>query len=180
MNNKNKAIIALLIIGVMAFCTVEFIIIPQRNAKEAKYIAEQNDSLTHDIENVLDFKSPYVGDSSNDANLFYRLPLNRVSMQFDINPDTCALTVNYLATVNNIGEDKVHRDILYNSVAAMALIDNLSKVTYNFSGDTFSFTREEIENSFGKNLSSLLQKDGWSKNVQSKLNDQNFVDSFYK
>ncbi|MDP4132973.1 MAG: DUF4825 domain-containing protein [Bacillota bacterium] len=180
MNKKNKAIIVLLVIGALAFCTIRFIIIPHNNAKQEQYNANQNDSLTHDIANVLRYKSAYVGDSSNDANLFYHLPLSSVSMKFQINPDDCSLTVNYLDTVWNIGEGKVHRDLVYNSAAAMALIDNLKQITYEFSGATFVFTREKIENSFGSDLSSFLDKETWNKKIQSRLNDSDFVSSFYK
>lgn len=180
MNNKNKIIVALLIIGALTFCAIQFIVIPHNNAKREQYNANQNDSLTHDIESVLDYKSAYIGDNSNDANLFYHLPLNRVPMKFLINSNDCSLTVNYLDTVWNIGEDKVHRDLIYNSAAAMALIDNLKKITYEFSGVTFVFTREEIQSSFGNDLQSLLNKEAWNKNIQNKLKDSDFVSSFYK
>ena len=53
-------------------------------------------------------------------------------MKFEIDSEACTLTVNYLDTVWNIGEEKVQRDLIYNSVAAMAAIDNLSGITYNF------------------------------------------------
>lgn len=179
MNNKNKIIVALLVIGVLAFCVVQFVIIPHNNAKQEQYNANQNDSLQHDIESVLNYKSAYIGDSSNVANLFYHLPLHTISMKFEINPNDCYLTVNYLDTVWNIGEDKVHRDLIYNSTVAMALIDNLQQITYQFSGNTFVFTREKIQNSFGNDLSSLLDKEAWNKSVQSKLNDTDFVSGFY-
>lgn len=180
MNNKNKIVVALLIFGFLAFCTVQFVIIPHNNAKQKQYDSNQNDSLTHDVESVLDYKSAYMGDSVNDVNLFHHLPLYTVTMKFKANSEKCFLTVNYLDTVWNIGEDKVHRDLIYNSVAAMALIDNLKQVTYEFSGATFVFTREEIQDSFGKDLTSLLSREVWNKNIQNRLNDINFVNGFYK
>lgn len=180
MNHKNKIIVALLIMGVLAFCAVQFIVIPHNKANQEQYNADQNDSLTHDIESVLNYKNAYIGDNSNDTNLFYHLPLNHVPMKFQINSNDCSLTVNYLDTVKNIGEEKVYRDLIYNSAAAMALIDNLKQITYEFSGATFVFTREEIQNSFGKDLISLLNREVWNKNIQSKLNDSDFVSSFYK
>ena len=85
-----------------------------------------------------------------------------------------------LDTVWNIGEDKVQRDLIYNTVAAMAVIDNLSGITYNFSGDTYSFKRTQIEDVFGTPLSNLLEQEKWSKEVQDKLKDMDFVEQFYK
>ena len=179
MNKKGKAIIALLVVGVFAFCAVQFILIPHINAKQEEDSANQNDSITHDIESVLEYKSAYCGDNSNIANLFYHLPLNSISMKFQIESENCILFVYYLDTVWNIGEDKVQRDLIYNSVAALALIDNLMQITYEFSGDTFTFTRVAMEDCFGKDLSSLLNKEIWKEKIQSRLNDADFVSSFY-
>lgn len=86
----------------------------------------QTDALTHDISVVEDYKTSYIGNANNVSGLFEVLPLNNVSMKFEINSEDCTLTVNYLDTVWNIGEEKVQRNLVYNSVAAMAAIDNLS------------------------------------------------------
>ncbi|MCI9199360.1 MAG: DUF4825 domain-containing protein [Lachnospiraceae bacterium] len=100
-------------------------------------------------------------------------------MKFEINSETCALTVNYLDTVWNIGEEKVQRNLIYNSVAAMAAIDNLSGITYNFSGESYSFSRKQIEEVFGSPLSELLEQEKWSNEVQDKLNSTDFVAQFF-
>lgn len=115
----------------------------------------------------MDYKSPYIGDASNIGNLFWNLPLNNVDMKFEINSETCALTVNYLDTVWNIGEEKVQCDLVYNSVAAMAAIDNLSGITYNFSGESYSFSRKQIEEVFGSPLSELLEQEKWNKRYKT-------------
>ncbi len=62
----------------------------------------------------------------------------------------------------------------------MAAIDNLSGITYNFSGDSYSFERVQIEDIFGTPLSKLLEQEKWGKSVQDKLNDTDFVGQFYK
>lgn len=101
-------------------------------------------------------------------------------MKFEIDSEACTLTVNYLDTVWNIGEEKVQRDLIYNSVVAMAAIDNLSGITYNFSGDSYSFERTQIEDVFGTPLSNLLEQEKWRNDVQDKLKDTDFVEQFYK
>jgi hypothetical protein len=179
MNKKTKIIIILLVVGALLFSVVQFIIIPTINHRQEQYAVAQTDSLTHDINSVLKYKSQYIGDNSNTANLFYNLPLNNVSMKFQINSDDCSLTVNYLDTIWNIGEEKVQRDLVYNSAAAFSLIDNLTKITYEFSGKSYSFTRSQFENAFGTPLSSLLNQKVWSEKIQSKLDDTTFVEEFY-
>lgn len=180
MNKKSKAIIGLSAIAVVLFCAIQFWIIPTNRAKEAEYARNQTDALTHDICAVEDYKTPYIGNASNVSGLFETLPLNNISKEFEINSEDCILTVNYLDTVWNIGEEKAQRDLVYNSVAAMAAIDNLSGITYNFSGDRYSFTRKQIEDVFGTPLSNLLKLENWSEEVQSKLKDMDFVGQFFK
>lgn len=179
MKNKNKVIICLLAVAVILFLIIQLAIIPAQQNRKAEYAKNQTDALSHDITAIEDFKSSYVGDATNISNLFYALPLNNIQMKFQINSDTCALTVNYLDTVWNIGEEKVNRDLLYNAVAAMAAVDNLSVVTFEFSGASFSFERADIEKVFGTPLSDLLEKEVWKENVQEQIASQDFVNQFY-
>ncbi|MEG1267966.1 MAG: DUF4825 domain-containing protein [Oscillospiraceae bacterium] len=180
MSKKNKIIIGLVALATVLFCIIRFGIIPANQNKQAEYAKNQFDSLTHDIASIIKFKSAYIGDASNVGNLFYALPLSNISTKFEIDSKECTLTVNYSDTVWNIGEEKVHRDLVYNSVAAMALIDNLTAVTYNFSGDSFSFDRKQMETVFGSPLSDLLDKDVWKKKVQSQIGSDDFVEQFYE
>ncbi len=100
-------------------------------------------------------------------------------MNFEIDSKACILTVNYLDTVRNIGEEKVRRDVVYNSIAAMAAIDNLSGITYHFYDSSYSFTREQIEAIYGASLSDLLDENNWRENVQDKVSDKEFVGQFF-
>jgi len=179
MGKKNKIIIGLMALAAVLFCIIQFCIIPANQNKQAEYAKNQTDALTHDISAIDDYKNPYVGDASNTFNLFRALPLNNISMKFQINSEDCSLTVSYLDTVWNVGEEKVHRDLVYNSVAAMAAIDNLTAITYEFSGDSFSFNRKQLETVLGSPLSELLDKDVWNEKVQSQMNSADFINQFY-
>lgn len=174
-----KALIGALAALAIVFCVVEFAVLPSGQAKQNESALKQTDSLTHDISSIKDYKSPYIGDASNVSHLFYALPLSNISMKFQIDPNSCSLTVNYLDTVWNIGEEKVHRDLIYNSLAAMASIDNLTKITYEFSGDNFSFERKQLEDKFGAPLSNLLDKEKWTE-VQKKLSSDTYCNQFYQ
>lgn len=179
MNRKNKIIIGLVAIATILFCIIQFYIVPASQQKQADYAKNQTDALAHDITSIEDFKSAYIGDASNTGNLLYALPLNNISMKFQINSEERSLTVNYLDTVWNVGENKTHRDLIYNTVALMASIDNLTTVTYNFSGDSFSFARTKIEAVFGPLLADLLDKEVWSEKIQNKINSADFINQFF-
>lgn len=179
MSKKSRLILCLLAVAIILFCMIQFVMIPAKHEKQAAYTQNQTDALTHDIFAITRYKSPYIGDASNVGNLFWALPLNDVAMNFEIDSETCALTVNYLDTVWNIGEEKVRRDLIYNSAAAMATIDNLTKITYHFSGKSYSFDRHQMEDVFGSPLSELLEEAKWSKEVQNNLNSTDFINQFF-
>lgn len=178
MHKKNKIIISLLAAAAILFCIIRFWAAPANREKQNEYALNQTDSLTHDISSIEEFKNPYVGNASNTGNLFYSLPLCNIPMKFEIDSEACALTVNYLETVWNIGEEKVQRDLIYNSVAAMAVIDNLQEISYNFSGVSYSFHRQQIEEAFDIPLSELIEQENWSNEVQGKLESADFVAQF--
>ena len=179
MRKKNILIICLLTAAAILFCVIRFEIIPYQETQEAESIQKQTDALTHDITSIEKFKSPYVGNASNTGNLFWALSLNNIPIKFEIDSEACTLTVNYLDTVWNIGEEKVQRDLIYNSVAAMAAIDNLAGITYHFSGESYSFDRQQLEKVFGSPLSDLFEQERWSKEVSEPLKSADFVRQFF-
>lgn len=179
MKEKNKIIIGLLVIAVVLFGIIQFAVIPANQKKQLEFEKNQTDAFTHNIITIKNYKSQYIGDASNVSQLFYALPLGNIEKKYEINSEECSLTVSYLDTVWNIGEEKVRRDLVYNTIAAMAAIDNLSAITYEFSRDSFHFTREQIENEFGTNLSEILKENIWKERVQDKMGSVNFINQFY-
>lgn len=179
MTKKNGIIVTLLALAVTLLCVIELAVIPAVRDGQAQYVRDQADSLTHDITSAGKYKSPYLGDASNTANLFYSLPLNQVPMTFQIDPDRCSLTVCYEDAIRGMGEEKVRRDLAYNSIVAMASIDNLSAITYEWSGDTVTFRREQLEAVLGSPLSGLLEPALWAERVQHPMRSAGFVDLFY-
>lgn len=179
MNTKDKAILSLLAVAVILFCAIQLWFLPGEEARQAEYARDQTDALTHDITSIEKYRFPYVGNVSNVGNLFVHLPLGNVSQKYEIDSENCTLTVDYLDTVWNIGEEKVQRDLIYNSIAAMASIDNLAGITYHFSGDSYTFDREDLEERFGSPLSDLLSPETWKDEVQSQLSSPEFCRQFY-
>ncbi len=121
---------------------------------------EQDDALTHDVTPIAQLGPISLGDNNGVRELFGALPLHSVDRKYEIDAEHESLTINYLEVVGDIGVDDVWRDLIYNSVVSMASIPNLSDITYNFVGDGYSFTREEIEDVFGKRLPDLLASSG--------------------
>jgi len=180
MRYKNMLIVGLLVIGFGLFAVVQGVIIPQNEQRHQQYLAAQQNPVTHDLSRILPFKNRYMGDASNVANLFQHLPLD-VERTYRLHPETWSVEVNYKEGVSRIGEERVHKILIYNAVAAFSLIENLQELHFNFadpSGDLIRYqvTRSAIESIFGQDLSELLTKEKWQKEVQDKLKSKAFVD----
>lgn len=178
MKNRNKWIIGLLVIGISLFVVVQFVVIPHQQAKQHQYLAAQQEPATHDLSTVLKYKSKYMGDASNDANLFQNLPLSNTEMNFRLFSDKLELEVNYKDTIWNIGEEKVKRSLLYNSTAAFALINNLQEIDYNLSGAAYRVKRIDIEALYS-DFANILNANTWKTSVQTKMNNSQYVDETF-
>lgn len=180
MRTRNRIIICLIVVGLALFGVVHGIIMPQIEHTKKQYMEDQQNPLSHDIENALQFKSKYMGDNSNIINLFNSLPLNNVGMSFRLIPDKLTAEINYKSYVKDIGEDQVNKALIYNATASFALIDNLEAINFNFIGTSYKVSRNDVANWYGVKLSTLLKKDVWEKTVQNKLKDSEYVLDFIK
>ena len=177
-NKKTMIIVGVLAVDVVLFCAA--FRIASEDQANAEYAREQDDALTHDVTPIAQLGPISLGDNNGVRELFGALPLHSVDRKYEIDAEHESLTINYLEVVGDIGVDDVRRDLIYNSVVAMAAIPNLSDITYNFVGDGYSFTREEIEDVFGKRLPDLLASSGeWQTEVRSRLASQKFCQQFY-
>lgn len=174
MKNRNRWIIALLAVGILLFAVMQLYVIPLRQARQNQYLAAQQEPATHDLNTILSYKSRYMGDASNDANLFQSLPLSNVGMSFQVFPEKLMLEVNYKDTVWNIGKEKAESALLYNSTAAFALIDNLQEIDYEFDGATYRVKRTSITTLYS-DFHEILQTGHWRTAVQAKMNDEQYI-----
>lgn len=184
--------------GAILYIVVRFIIIPDSVRKEMEYNKAQYNAVTHNLNSILPYKSPYMGDASNIINLYNNLPMT-VDRTFQLLSDELTLVIYYKDTFLQVGEksvemqedetndsngkqnqvyqDEVFKDLIYNSTAAFALIDNLKKINYNFTDINYSVTRDMIEELYTVKLSELLTEKNWSVLVQDKLKDSEFVNN---
>lgn len=175
MKIRNFIIISLLFVGIVLFGVVQFVIIPHNNAEREKYILQQQEPTTHDLKSILKYKNRYMGNASNIINLFHNLPLSKVGMKFQLFPEKLTLEVSYQDTVLNIGEEKVEVSLIYNSVAAFALVDNLEAIDYNFPDESYKVKREDVEKAYSY-FNDILKENIWENTVQGRLKDKKQVD----
>lgn len=180
MKTRNNIIIALAIIGIVLFGIIQFSVIPKNNQRNYQYMVQQQNPLTHDINNVLKYRNKYMGNSSNIINLFHKLPLNNIEMSFGLFPDKLTTEVKYKDTIANINENNVNKALIYNSTVAFALIDNLQVINYNFTGSSYKVSRSAVEKWYGQDLSGLFKKEEWKSKVQDKLKDSGYVNDCSK
>ncbi|MBY0086085.1 DUF4825 domain-containing protein [Brevibacillus sp. M2.1A] len=172
---RNKIILALVLIGVVLFMAIQIMIIPQNEAQSEQYQLAQQNPLTHDLESILPYKNKYMGATSNLV-MFNHLPLSDFKRTFQLRPEKFTIEIHYEDKTTDIEAKLFKQAMLYNSVAAFALVDNLQTVEYRFADTTIVATRGAIQGLFGEDLASLLTKEKWRTGVQDKLRDDQFVE----
>lgn len=113
------------------------------------------------FEQLQHYKSQYISDNSNTSHLLNALPLSEYGYVFEIDSKGCGLIVDYHCTDWYNNENLyIDKALVYNSVSQFKLIDNLESITFNFSGSSYTITREAIEKQYP---------------VDQKINDNEFV-----
>lgn len=135
------------------------------------------------IENIIKYENKYIGNNSNIGNLILNLPLANYGYDFIINSETLELTINYRMSTLYL-EKYLDKALIYNSVSIFSLIKNVNKITYNFSGSSYTITREQIENNY-KDYTKIqtkekVNKDKFKELVEHKMNDEEFIEATFK
>lgn len=118
------------------------------------------------FEQLQHYKSQYIGNNSNTSHLLNALPLSEYGYVFEIDSKGCGLIVDYHCTDWYNNENLyINKALVYNSVSLFKLIDNLEYITFNFSGSSYTITREHC----------LLNK-----NIEQKINDNEFISETMK
>ncbi len=135
------------------------------------------------IDNIIKYKNKYVGNNSNDGNLLSNLPLSEYGYVFEIDSLNMGLTVNYHITNWYINDNYyLEKSLLYNSVSIFSLIDNVDKLTFNFSGKSYKVNRKQIEELYPNYydiISNEIDKENFNKYLENKMNDNVFVETIF-
>lgn len=168
MKRKNVWIFVLMLCTGLVYYFLNFIVVPEIRLRESLSELSQQDAMYHDISAIQKFRSPYLGDASNTGNLFYNLPMLQYPMTFAIDPETCTLTVRYDVASERVGP--VRETLAYNTVAAMAAIDNLECICYVLNDAEYTCTRQQVEAHFGAPLAPLLDDpDQWRETMNQEI-----------
>lgn len=132
------------------------------------------------IHNIIKYKNPYIGNNSNTGNLLNSLPLSEYGFVFEIDADNRGLIIDYHTTDWYHNEEfYIDKTLVYNAVSTFSLIDNLEYIQFNFSGSTYSITRDAIIQNypyFEKILTtSGINQENFNLYVEQKMNDNAFV-----
>ena len=131
------------------------------------------------IDNIIKYKNKYIGNNSNDGNLISSLPLSEYGYVFEIDSEDFGLKINYQITdwyINN--NFYIEKSLLYNSVAIFSLIDNVSYIEYNFSGNSYKITRDNLINNFSeynKINNNGIDKNNFNNYLEKNITNNDFV-----
>lgn len=132
------------------------------------------------IDNIIKYKSKYVGDNSNTGNLINSLPLSNYGYVFEISGKD--LIIDYHITDWQFNDDLyVEKALLYNSFCLFRLIDNLNSITFNFSGSSYFVSKDDFVSNYPNYCKNNDLKTCFNEYVENKMNDKKFVkDNFNK
>lgn len=137
------------------------------------------------IRQIIRYQSNYIGDNSNTGNLFYALPLSEYGFVYEIDSENCGVTIDYHAT-DWYGNDNLYTEkgLIYNSVSAFGLVQNLDYIRYNFSGSSYMITREKIEQNYPEYQRVVsgkeIDEEAFDRYVEQKMNDEEFVAEMFE
>lgn len=138
-----------------------------------------------DMERLIQYQSKYVGDNSNTGRLIEALPLSEYGFVFEIDWKNCGMTINYHFTDWYDNDDLyIEKALIYNSVSAFALIENLEYINFNFSGSSYSVRREMMEQNY-PDYQKIFSEDSidtkkFNQYVEQKMNDNVFIVDVFK
>ena len=141
-----------------------------------------------DISKLLKYKNKYMGNTSNLINLFWRLPLSKYDMNFEFKSNEFLLIINYNNSTSYINEDNtkekyVKSSLIYNSLMAFTLIDNLEELTYNFMDYSYSISKSDVLEMYPNYdkliINNEINVNNFKKYVTFKLNDDDFINNYF-
>ena len=176
---KIKVIIGLLAVGVLMFSWVQFYYLPKTEAAVEQARLDQLQPETHQFGQVLKFEHSYMGSAGNTTNLTYNLPMNDIPRMYQQDPEKFSFTINYEEAVQKIGEARVEKAILYNATAIFVLIKNMEIIEFNFPDQTYTVTRQRVNDWFGEDISTFNKENIFEENVQQPIIKKERLDDWF-
>lgn len=171
------AVVTLLVLGCALCVAVYGIVIPKMEEEREAKIVRQQHPLTHDLQEVLKYRHPYMGNAGNLSNLFYHLPLQKWKTMLQLHSDHLIADIHYSPSMLEEDRELLQQSLIYNATAAFALIDNLQTLRFVIGDETITIERVHVERWYGVKASTLLELSRWQAEVQEKLNDPEYVEA---
>lgn len=135
------------------------------------------------IDNIIKYQNKYLGNNSNTINLIGSLPLSEYGNVIELDSDNLGIIIDYHVTDWYINNDNyVEKSLIYNTFSIFSLIENVNYITYNFTGNTYTITREKFEEvypSYKTITYKNFTKEKFITCLEEKINDYTFVNDVF-
>lgn len=135
------------------------------------------------IDNIIKYQNKYLGNNSNTINLIGSLPLSEYGNVIELDSDNLGIIIDYHVTDWYINNDNyVEKSLIYNTFSIFSLIENVEYITYNFTGNTYTITREKFEEvypSYKTITYKNFTKEKFITCLEEKINDYTFVNDVF-
>lgn len=135
------------------------------------------------IDNIIKYQNKYLGNSSNTINLVGSLPLSEYGNVIELDSTNLGIIIDYHVTdwyINN--NNYVEKSLIYNTFSIFSLIENAGYITYNFTGNSYTITREKFEEvypSYKTITYKNFTKEKFITCLEEKINDYTFINDIF-
>lgn len=135
------------------------------------------------IDNIIKYQNKYLGNSSNTINLVGSLPLSEYGNVIELDSTNLGIIIDYHVTDWYINNDNyVEKSLIYNTFSIFSLIENAGYITYNFTGNSYTITREKFEEvypSYKTITYKNFTKEKFITCLEKKINDYTFINDIF-
>ncbi|MBV7272551.1 DUF4825 domain-containing protein [Clostridium sp. PL3] len=175
------------------FCTLLIILLSVTSC-QSNNSSNVNNTEQISLTRLIKYKDSDVGNNLAVSNILSNLPgalyVKQISLQTKSSP--FGISVDYgLRQDTNVKESNLKeywsekntkKIFLNNATTLFILINNVATVNFNVNHQSFSISREELKNFYGRDLNEYANKTAlWEKEIfKETLNSNEKIDEFYK
>ncbi len=135
------------------------------------------------IDNIIKYQNKYLGNNSNTINLVGSLPLSEYGNVIELDSTNLGIIIDYHVTDWYINNDNyVEKSLIYNTFSIFSLIENVEYITYNFTGNSYTITREKFEElypSYKTITYKNFTKEKFITCLEEKINNYTFINDVF-
>ena len=129
-------------------------------------------------EDLFNYKGSYVGDASAVGNILNGLPVIGYSKDFEL--QTGQKPYGIILNYDSLESETERRAIIiYTASYLFTLIQNVDWIKYNFADQEYEITKENLQQWYGKNLSSLQNEAELNDLIEQHLDNKQQVDQLF-